>query len=584
MSAFDTLACSFFLLTGLTALPETSTKRKMVGHPTLVGLLSLLLVVTNLPCQTAATTVHFKHHNNEEMYNVMRAIAKEFPLITRLYSIGKSTKNNDLMVLEISDNPGTHEPGEPEFKYVGNMHGNEVTGRETLLHLIAYLCNGYGSDPKATSLVNTIRIHIMPSMNPDGYSIARVGDRESVLGRYNAKHVDLNRNFPDHFDTVPIVRAVETEAVIRWIHQYPFVLSCNIHNGALVANYPYDSSKYGRSIYSRSPDDDIFRQLALAYSNAHATMHEGKACPGDSSGFPGGITNGAAWYNVKGGMQDYNYFQSNCFEITVEQGCWKFPLAEKLESIWNANKPALISYMEQVHSGVAGFVKDSAGKGLSGAVIEVDGRDHPISSVKDGDYWRLLVPGTYSIVVTSEGYQNASAEVTVPEVGSAALNFTLWRVGEEMMERTIHDQSKTAIAAGTAEPNAETEGSGKSAAVVEEEGSGAGMEEFSVKNSHSPHAAGHSSSVFVASVCLLTIICVLVLAIVGLAAVTVYQMRRVGPIRKGFAPVPLNEESGTGKKNRQERGYFTFPSGVDVSSDEEVIGDFTQRLKYNEQS
>ncbi len=140
---------------------------------------------------------------------LMKSISDECPNITRFYSLGKSFKGLEIYAMEITDNPGMHETGEehqskygrhyssmvtcteisnvsvviiyfmntyhlssgePEFRYTASYHGNEALGREILLMLMQYLCREYkDGNPRVRHLVDETRIHLVPSVNPDGH-------------------------------------------------------------------------------------------------------------------------------------------------------------------------------------------------------------------------------------------------------------------------------------------------------------------------------------------------------------------------------------------------------------------------------
>lgn len=342
-----------------------------------------------------AQSLDFSYHNSVQLETTLKDFNANYPAITYLHSIGKSVQGRDLWVLVVGKSPNKHTVGIPEFKYVANMHGNEPVGREIMLHLIEYLLTNYQSDANVTQLITNTRIHIMPSMNPDGFEASMFPDCTSTTGRYNANSYDLNRNFPDAFQSNTDPIQPETQAVMDWIKSESFVLSANFHGGALVASYPYDNT------YTTAPDIDVLQYLAGLYSVNNNLMYSANTCP-DSIGFTHGVTNGAAWYEVQGGMQDYNYIFSQCIEITLEVSCCKYPDPSTLQGFWNDNKASVIQYMKQVHMGIKGQVFDINGLPIQNAIVDVQGRQRicPYRTNANGEYYLLLLPGTYTFNVT----------------------------------------------------------------------------------------------------------------------------------------------------------------------------------------
>ncbi|VDK43405.1 unnamed protein product [Anisakis simplex] len=373
------------------------------------------------------------NHNYDNMTAWLKEYATKYPNITYLYSIGQSLEGRELWIMVISKYPQAHQLGIPEFKYVGNMHGNEVVGREALLYLIAILCENYGKNDYMTKMVDTTRIHIMPSMNPDGYERGYIGDRTGYKGRGNAHDVDLNRNFPPRFpghreNTGGFGPEKETMLMMKWFIYLPFVLSANLHGGSLVANYPYDDSLTGQDgIYTASADDRLFVALSYTYARAHENMWKtGRRCGlnvnGDS--FLNGITNGAGWYHLAGGMQDWQYSHTNCMEITIEMGCFKFPYNVMLPKLWSEHKYSLLAFMEFVHRGLKGFVFNSDAEAVGGAVLSVnEGKN--ITTTRDGEFWRILLPGKYKMVISHRDYETKTLDIEVESGIAKQVNITL---------------------------------------------------------------------------------------------------------------------------------------------------------------
>ncbi|XP_017779456.1 PREDICTED: carboxypeptidase D-like, partial [Nicrophorus vespilloides] len=332
------------------------------------------------------------YHNNEQIASYLKNFTEVHKDISTLYSIGKSNEGVDLLVLRLTKNVGTLKP---HVKLIGNIHGNEAIGREILLQFIEYLGENYKTNSTIGWLLDNTVIHVMPTMNPDGYRPFSVGICEGENGRLNGRNVDLNRDFSW---TGNETKQPETEAVRAWLQNNTFVLSASLHSGALVVNYPYDTSTE-KNKPSLTPDDDVFRHLSLSYARKHSTMVKGCQYKDNTEKvFKDGITNGAEWYSFTGGMQDYNYVDHGCMELTLELSCCKTPMTKDLEDLWMKNKEPLIDFCLQVHNGIKGRIIVD-GNSKTKAKLKIEGRNIGFRTSEFGEFWRILLPGQYILQI-----------------------------------------------------------------------------------------------------------------------------------------------------------------------------------------
>ena len=350
----------------------------------------------------------------QEYVNMMTEFADSFPSICKLHNLGTLNSGRKILIVQISNNIGIKE-NEPSFLYTSSMHGDELAGYILSLRLIDHILNGYGNNLKLTELVNNIDIWINPLANPDG---AYAGGNQDVWSatRYNANFVDLNRNYPDpedglHPDGNPYQN--ETNIFMGLADTVNFSISANMHGGAEVANYPWDTWS------TLTADDNWWQHVSREYADS-CQVNSGNGYfewSNWDNPYADGVVNGYDWYTVSGGRQDYmNYFR-HCREFTLELSDNKTPDPNNLPSLWDANYPSLINYMQQTLFGLRGIVTDSITGNPLNAKVEILSHDidssHVYSNLPIGNYHRHLYQGNYNITFSKNGYYPKTINASV---------------------------------------------------------------------------------------------------------------------------------------------------------------------------
>lgn len=267
------------------------------------------------------------------------ALADGHPGLVRRVTLPKKTVLGEPIVgIEIAKDVNRDDDGRPVYVVMGLHHAREWPSGEVNMEFALDLVDGYGRDPRVTSLLERERVYILPVVNVDGFKISRddvrpdpqfsqtanggamkrkncAADTAQEAGQpcQNRAGVDLNRNYgafwggngssttytQDDYRGPGPWSEPETQAVHEFSQGLQITSLQTIHNVA--------------SLVLRPPG---FRALGPAPDEARLKLL------GDAMGRATGYTSeyGYELYEVTGATEDWNYVSQGTFGYTIELG------------------------------------------------------------------------------------------------------------------------------------------------------------------------------------------------------------------------------------------------------------------------
>ena len=398
--------------------------------------------------------------NRYPTYSTYLALMDTFqtrnPQLCKIDTILAATPDNhSILCAHISNNLNDNE-GKPSIFYTSTIHGDEVVGYYMMLRLIDLLLTNYNTDTYITELVNNVDIWICPLHNPDGTYFASDDQINNgpISIRYNHNWEDLNRVFPG-IDP-PVTNdsyEPEVEAMMQFMEAHNFTLAANLHGGAEVFNYPWDSWTTWQHSHADADWWEYvghnFADTCHLYSATYMTEENN------------GVTEGGDWYVITGLMQDYHNWYLGTRHVTIEVCEDKVLSSNLLPNYWSYAQHSFLNFIAEADNGIHGTVTDSlTGEPLQ-ALIYIANHDFDHSYVETtlphGDYHRPIKAGLYTVTYSAEGYLPKTIITAVSDGEKLVQNVQLSQpVGIAEHERTMvvypnpaHDFLTVELADGT---------------------------------------------------------------------------------------------------------------------------------------
>ena len=200
----------------------------------------------------------YKNTDYETVVRYIRELEEMHPDLISSFSIGKSVEGRDIMGVRFGR-------GDTEIILTGATHASEYFTSDYLMYIIDRYAMGYCLDERTgdcsyREILDKVTFLVIPMINPDGVNIALHGpdaakDPEKIKSmsmagvdfsdwKCNANGVDLNRNFPYHWNpeyasedspaakyyTGPYAGSEpETQAVMAFFEKTDYALHMDFH-------------------------------------------------------------------------------------------------------------------------------------------------------------------------------------------------------------------------------------------------------------------------------------------------------------------------------------------------------------------
>ena len=318
----------------------------------------LTLAATSIATATEFPAGKEGYHSYTEVTAEVAAVAAAHPSIVSRFSIGTTYQGRPIWAVKVSDNVTTDE-AEPEVMFDGTHHADEHMATEMTLRILHWLVDGYGTDPRITSIVNTREVWIVFVVNPDGAEFDISGgrfhswrkNRQPTPGS-TSKGTDLNRNYSYHWGgggrtsknpqaityrgprafSAPEARAMRDFMASRVIEgRQQIRAAITFHESGRLVMWPY-----GYTMTNVPSDMTTQDHTAFVKIGKHMAARNGYK-PEQASDL----------YISSGTSRDYQYGVYRIFAFTFEMSVVAYPDDSKIASETGRNKEAVLYLMER---------------------------------------------------------------------------------------------------------------------------------------------------------------------------------------------------------------------------------------------